>query len=151
MIFFHPLLLCLVYLYAALAPAGTMTSIFGLITIPIKYYPYALIGMDLIMGGPNAAALAVAGAAVGHVWWWGVWGGNLAARGPFATYSRAPVWLRRWFGEDRGQPPAMGGAAAGLAQAGIHVSAPRRPLGATGGAPPTTELRHSWGSGQRLG
>lgn len=149
-VFTRPLLLCLVYLYAALAPPGATTSIMGLITIPIVYYPYALIGLDLVLGGPKAAAEAVAGAAVGHVWWWAVWGGGLASRGLLQTWGSAPAWLRRQLGEDRRPPPTpdpLGGAAQGLREGGVHVTAPRAQA-ATGSANTTG---HSWGSGRRLG
>lgn len=100
------------------------------------------------MAGPQAAGQAVAGAVVGHAWWWSVWGAGLGGQGPLATYSTAPQWLRNLFGE-RGptnQPPAAGGTAAGLAQGGVHVTAPRRPAENAG-----TTTGHRWGSGQRLG
>ncbi len=45
-LFFHPFLLCIVYLYASLAPPGAMTSILGLITVPVKVYPYIIIGLE---------------------------------------------------------------------------------------------------------
>lgn len=147
MVFFRPFLVCLVYLYSSLAPPGAMTSIMGLITIPIVYYPYVLMAMDLVVYGTSAAALAVAGAAVGHLWWWTVWGGELGSRGVLGPYSMAPQWLRRLFGEEERprRPPAAGGAAAGLARSGVHVTAPA-------GAPTTgTSTGHTWGSGRRLG
>ncbi|KAG6825971.1 hypothetical protein H0H93_016925, partial [Arthromyces matolae] len=81
MIFFHPLLVCLTYLSSSLAPLGAQTSLMGLITFPVKYLPFTIIGMDLLMGGPAYAAQAVAGAVVGHFWWWGVWGTQPGARG----------------------------------------------------------------------
>ncbi|TFY80979.1 hypothetical protein EWM64_g3037 [Hericium alpestre] len=34
------LLLCLTYVSSALAPPGSQTSIFGLVTVPVKYFPY---------------------------------------------------------------------------------------------------------------
>ncbi|KIM42172.1 hypothetical protein M413DRAFT_444636 [Hebeloma cylindrosporum] len=147
-IFTRPLLVSLIYLYSALAPPGSMTSIMGLLTVPIQYYPYIMIGLDFIMGGPQAAGQAVAGAVVGHAWWWSVWGAGLGGQGPLASYSAAPQWLRNFFGE-RGpanQPPAAGGTAAGLAQGGVHVTAPRRPAENAGAS-----TGHRWGSGQRLG
>jgi Derlin-2/3 len=124
----------------------------GLITIPIVYYPYALIALDLVMGGPQAAAQAVAGAAVGHAWWWAVWGGGLASRGLLQSWGSAPAWMRNLLGEDRRPPPtpdALGGAAAGLARGGVHVSTPRAQA-ATGTGNATT-TGHSWGSGRQLG
>ncbi|KAF9486193.1 DER1-domain-containing protein [Pholiota conissans] len=149
MLFFRPLLICLVYLYSSLAPPGAQTSIMGLVTIPIVFYPYVLIGMDFVVYGTGGAAMAVAGAAVGHLWWWTVWGGELGSRGLLGPYSNAPQWLRILFGEDGrpAQPPAAGGAAEGLARSGVHVTAPRPPPGAAAGS----STGHSWGSGRRLG
>ena len=40
------LTLCLLYLSSALAPPGAQSSIMGLITIPVKYLPYVMIGAD---------------------------------------------------------------------------------------------------------
>jgi len=144
-IFTRPFLVSLIYLYSALAPPGSMTSILGLLTVPMKYYPYFIIGLDFLVGGPQAAGQSVAGAVVGHAWWWSVWGADLGRQGPLASYSTAPQWLRNLFGE-RGPaapPPAGGGPAAGLARAGIHVTRPADS--------PGTTAAHRWGSGQRLG
>lgn len=101
------------------------------------------------MAGPAFAAQSVAGAVVGHLWWWSVWGSGLGSQGIWGSYASAPEWVRNFFGERRsgGQPPAAGGAAAGLAQGGVHVTAPRRT--ATYGGSSTTG--YAWGSGQRLG
>ncbi|KAF8871167.1 Der1-like family-domain-containing protein [Gymnopilus junonius] len=145
-VFTKPLLACLIYLYSSLAPPGAMTSIMGLVTLPIKYYPYVMIGLDLLMAGPQVAAQSVAGAVVGHAWWWSVWGGELGSQGLLGAYSRAPQWMRNLVGETNAPPPpAAGGTAAGLARAGIHVQAPRQ-------APqPATTSGYNWGSGRRLG
>ncbi|KAJ3992691.1 Der1-like family-domain-containing protein [Lentinula boryana] len=145
-LFFRPLLLCLVYLSSQLAPPGAQTSLYGLITIPVKYFPFALLGMDLLSGGPRAAALALPGAVIGHLWWWGVFGSEPGGRGgSMAQYGRAPRWLARWFGETSGS-----GASADSVRAtgsGVHVIPPR--ARAEEGAP--TTHGHRWGSGQRLG
>ena len=123
-----------------------MTSIMGLVTVPIKYYPYVMIGFDLLMAGPQVAAQSVAGAVVGHAWWWSIWGGELGSQGVLGAYARAPQWMRNLLGETRNTPPpAAGGTAAGLRQAGIHVSAPRQT------PQPATSSGHNWGSGRRLG
>jgi len=146
-IFTRPLLVCLIYIYSALAPPGSMTSIMGLITVPVQYYPYIMIAFDLLMAGPQAAGQSVAGAVVGHAWWWTVWGGELGSQGLLGNYARAPQWLCDLFGQtgQAGPPPAAGGTAAGLARAGVQVTAPRQ------AAPAGNPTGHMWGSGRRLG
>jgi len=145
-VFTKPFLTCLIYIYSSLAPPGAMTSIMGLITLPIKYYPYVMIGLDLLMAGPQVAAQSVAGAVVGHAWWWSVWGGELGSQGVLSSYARAPQWMRNLLGETGTRPPpAAGGTAAGLAQSGIHVSTSRQATQST------TSTGHTWGSGRRLG
>lgn len=118
----------------------------GLVTIPVKYFPYALIALDLLMGGPHAAAAAIAGAVAGHIWLWAVWGTTIGAAGPLVEQGRAPTWLRSWLdGNNRPPPPPRTGAAGtGLAAGGVHVVPPR-------GAARTSGPEHSWGSGHRLG
>ncbi|EEC00092.1 hypothetical protein MPER_00034, partial [Moniliophthora perniciosa FA553] len=39
MIFFRPLLLCIIYLYSMLVPPGSRISYFGLITFPVRLLP----------------------------------------------------------------------------------------------------------------
>jgi Derlin-2/3 len=41
------LTLCILYLSSALAPAGTQSSFMGLITFPMEYLPYVMIGAQL--------------------------------------------------------------------------------------------------------
>jgi len=59
------LTLCITYLSSARAPEENQTFIMGPIKLPVKYLPYAMIGLDLIMGGPGTAVLSVTGAVVG--------------------------------------------------------------------------------------
>jgi Derlin-2/3 len=107
--------------------------------------------MDLLMGGPSAAAQAIAGAVAGHAWLWSVWGTSLGSTGPLAEYARAPRWLANWLdGTDR-RPPETGATGAGgarMAAGGVHVVPPRRP--ATSGSTASTR-GYNWGDGQRLG
>ncbi|EKM76469.1 hypothetical protein AGABI1DRAFT_63181 [Agaricus bisporus var. burnettii JB137-S8] len=145
-IFTRPFIVALVYLSSSLAPPGAQTSLFGLITLPVKYFPYILIGMDFLTGGPGAAAQAVAGAVAGHAWLWAVWGTSLGVAGPLAGYAKAPRWLSDWLDGGNGrrppQQPGTGGPGAGMAAAGVHVVPPRTRSSNTG---------YKWGSGQRLG
>lgn len=132
-IFTRPLLVCLTYVTSRMAPAGTQTSLFGLITIPLVYFPYALIALDFVMAGPAAAAASVTGAVSGHVWWWGVYHSRA-----LADYSRAPAWLKKLVGQ-----PQQGSASGGTG--GVHVIPPREreAAGSSSG--------HTWGTGNRLG
>ncbi|KAJ3561432.1 hypothetical protein NP233_g10195 [Leucocoprinus birnbaumii] len=151
MLFSRPLLVALAYLSSALAPPGAQTSLFGLVTLPIQYFPYIMIGMDLLMGGPAAAAQALAGAVAGHAWLWSVWGTSLGSAGPLAGYARAPNWLENWLDGPNRRPPQTGSTGAGgarMAAGGVHVVPPRsaEPSGSTSG--------YNWGRdfefGQRV-
>lgn len=131
----RPLLVCMTYLAARLAPAGSQTSLWGLVSIPVVYFPYALIAMDFLMAGSQAAAASVTGAVVGHMWWWGVHD-TQALR----SYATAPAWLSNWIDGPR-RPGGDGTRASG----GVHVIPPRRR------EEPTTATGYNWGSGHRLG
>ena len=129
----HALLMALIYLSCALAPAGAQTSFWGLVTFPMKYLPYVYILMDYLNLGPRAAAVSISGAVVGHMWWWGVW-----ETGVFRPWARAPWVVRSLMGED-GRRRRIGG--------GVYVEPPQRvrdnaarPIGVK-----------NWGQGRRLG
>jgi len=133
---FRPLLIALTYLSSSLAPPGTQSSVFGLITIPVIYYPYLMVAMDFVMGGPGAAAAGVVGLVVGHGWWWGIYGG-LGGRGSLERWGKAPGWVKLLV---RDRPEAR-------MAPGVHVTAPRgRQAGGS-----ATATGYQWGSGQRLG
>lgn len=109
--------------------------------------------MDILMGGPAAAAQSLPGAVVGHLWWWGVWGSATGGRGGILQeFGRAPQWLRDLIGEGPAPPVAAGpGGGAGANQGGgVHVIPPRRPATASGSGG-STASGYNWGSGNRLG
>ena len=135
MVHTRALLLCLTYLSSKLAPAGMSTSFFGLITIPVAYLPYALVGLDFLMGGPGAAATSITGVVVGHVWWWGVWHSR-----NWAAWGTAPRMLKDWIDGDGTRPGNLGG--------GVQVIPPRR---RDYDETRATTSGHQWGSGRRLG
>ncbi|KAG6379603.1 hypothetical protein JVT61DRAFT_10111 [Boletus reticuloceps] len=114
----------------------------GLITIPVKYFPYVLLAIDVLNG---RASESLSGMIVGHLWWWLVWGAGTGAggveQGRFAGLALAPRWLRGLFGEHEGERRATN-------RDGYQVHAPRQRAeqAASGRAP-----GYSWGSGQRLG
>jgi len=153
-IFTRPLLMCLTYLSSSLAPLGAQTSLMGLITFPVSYLPYVMIGLDLLMGGPGAAALSVAGAVVGHFWYWGIWNarqGASVAEGVLVSWGRAPRWMRWLVGETEAPPPpGTTGASAG----GVRIVPPRRTLSTAGGnssGAGGSTTGYNWGRGRALG
>ncbi|EPS96873.1 hypothetical protein FOMPIDRAFT_1129502 [Fomitopsis schrenkii] len=128
-------LMALIYLTSKLAPSTAMTSFFGLITFPVRYLPYTMIVIDLLAEGRQGAARSIAGAIIGHLWWWGVWDSRLLERA-----GTAPMWLKKRLEQNPG-PSTHGGWKRG----GVEGVAPRqvREEGRPG--------EHSWGSGHRLG
>lgn len=139
----HAFLNCLTYLMCALAPPGAQTSVMGLITIPVKYFPFALLAIDVING---RASEGLTGMIVGHLWWWLVWGAGTGAggveQGRFAGLALAPSWLRHLFGERVGVRRATN-------RDGYHALAPRQRTGERVAGAQTTG--YNWGSGERLG
>lgn len=117
-----------------------------------------MIGMDLLMGGPGAAAQSIAGAVVGHFWYWGVWGGrqgSTSADGVLAEWGKAPQWMRSLLGETGPRPPPsnVGGSAGG-----VRAIPPRRNLatggggaGQSGGSSTGSTSGYNWGPGRALG
>ncbi|KAK7038906.1 hypothetical protein VNI00_010540 [Paramarasmius palmivorus] len=140
MVFLRPFMLCIIYLSSALAPPGSQTSFFGMITFPVKYYPYVMLGLDLLTGGPGAAAQSLPGAVVGHLWWWGVWQTRA-----LEELGKAPKWLAAWFGDRSG---SLGEGSSGSTGTGVHVVPPRsRAQPAAGGSGSFRGAGHRLGSG----
>ena len=140
MLHFRPLLLSLVTLSAQLTP-DALTSFFGLLTISHRYLPYAFVAMDLVMGGPSAAASALTGVISGYAWWYLIH--NQEAGRPGSEYGRAPTWLRNLMQETgEGVVPGVGRV---FNAGGARVAAAGRQArqNIVGG--------YNWGSGQRLG
>jgi len=115
------------YVSGQLSPPGTQTSLWGLLTFPVRYFAYALVAIDFIIGGKAAALSALSGILVGHLWWWGVWESRA-----LQEFSTAPGWMKRFIDT----PPPPGSTSGGS-------SRPRRPGAQTTG--------YNWGSGHRLG
>lgn len=126
----------------------------GLITIPVTYLPYAMIGadsttqnftytyecsgMDAITGGTGAAAVSVTGAVVGHLWWWLMYGEDGRGLPGVREFGRAPSWIRALVGD---------GSVPNVAGTGVHAFPPRQPR-----QPPARRAGYNWGDGgQRLG
>ena len=138
--FTRPLLVCLIYLNSRLSPPGTQTSFYGILTLPLTYYPYIIIFIDLIIGGPHAAAVAISGALAGHAWWWGVYDTRV-----LAEFAKAPRWLKEVVGGGAGSGDGSASGGAG----GVHVVPPRERRERT--TVGESVMGHRWGSGNRLG
>lgn len=156
MIFFRPFLLCLAYISSALAPVGTMTSVMGLVQLPVKYFPYVMLGFDLLLGGPSAVANSLPGAVVGHLWWWSVWGPELGgAGGVLLRWSGAPRWFRDYMGEGNTPPPGArnpDGTTGANVGGGVRVVPPRRFAEEAVAAGAERPAGYNWGTGgQKLG
>ncbi|TFK70103.1 DER1-domain-containing protein [Pluteus cervinus] len=148
--FSRPLLICLTYISASLAPPGAQSNLMGSITYPAKNMPYLMLGLDLLMGGTSAAAESVVGALVGHLWWWGVWGSgeDAGGRGYLDEMGRAPGWFKGLIGEREGRDALQLARERGARQDPLQS-----PLSGTA----TTSIArgsgsgYNWGSGRRLG
>ncbi|KIY69910.1 DER1-domain-containing protein [Cylindrobasidium torrendii FP15055 ss-10] len=132
MLFTRPLVHCLQYLSAKMAPPGAQSNMYGLITFPTAYMPYVMLGIECLMGGPQAMAKAAVGTLVGHVWWWRVW--SLGGPGG-AQWARAPAWVRGLVGSNVPRE----GAGYRVVNPGAHQQ------------PQATATGSSWGRGHRLG
>jgi len=138
---FRPMLICITYLASRLSP-NAQINLWGLITVRAIYFPFVMVAMDALMGGPLAAAPALTGVLVGHVWWFLEWKDGTQGR---YAWSRAPGFFRGLFGPPvdpapAPQPRPFGGA-----------TAPRGRTFEDGGAPPARDGGYNWGRGERLG
>ncbi|KAK4703146.1 hypothetical protein P7C70_g3072, partial [Phenoliferia sp. Uapishka_3] len=87
-ILFHPFLMALTHIWAQTNPTSQFVlhlyvlfniiqsffvfcrvSLFGLINMPAPYFPFALLGIDLVKGGPSYALQAFTGLASAHAWY----------------------------------------------------------------------------------
>jgi len=141
----------LVTLSAYLNP-GALVSIFGLFTMQNQYFPYALLVIDLFVGGPSAALHALTGLIAGYLWWWTVHSPEAHAHarrvgraGSWQRYAEAPGLVRRIVG-DGSRTGAGGGAERAAAAAAEGASAAAGRAGVA-----FRDEAHRWGTGQRLG
>ncbi|EJD43367.1 DER1-domain-containing protein [Auricularia subglabra TFB-10046 SS5] len=142
-IHFSALYICYVYLSSWLTTAPTV-SLYGIVTVPTRWFPYMLLLFDVLQGGPSAALVGLTGCIVGHSWWLLEWKDGRRQDTP---WGRAPAWFKAWVAEGaavdepRPEPRAYGGARA----------PPNRGFG-DGGRPVAQQPQgYNWGAGNRLG
>lgn len=134
----RPLLVALTYVASKLAPPGTQISFFGLFTLRIIYQPYVLVLIDLLIGGPRAAAIAFTGIVAGHLWWWSVFHAQVLEK-----FGQAPEWVRAFFEDPNPRIPGVRTIAPTFRRR--QQSLPQRRTWNVWG------FGHSWGKGQKLG
>ncbi|KAI5451137.1 hypothetical protein NCC49_002013 [Naganishia albida] len=125
-------------------------SLFGLLTVPVPYYPAALIVLDLVLGGPSKGIAGALGMLAGHIWWFLH---NYLPSHPSPSVRRQnPLGTPRWFASlfpaaaarytVRGAGFTMSGPSSGRSSA-VNVG---------GGAVRERSTGYNWGrGGQRLG
>lgn len=101
---------CSQYLWARANPHARV-SLFGLVTIPAPYLPYAYLGLDLIRGGPGLAIQSATGIVAGHAWYFV--NDILPAQNGGRRILSAPQFLRNLLPDSvdpalEGQRPATG-------------------------------------------
>ncbi|EJT99452.1 DER1-domain-containing protein [Dacryopinax primogenitus] len=136
----HTLLLSLVTLSSRLNPEQPI-NLMGFLSLPLKYLPYAMLGMDAVLSGPLEAGRGLTGVIVGLGW-------SLLLERRQAP--GAPEWVKRFVGS---------GLRVGVTAGGSGVVNPGRAGGAGAGGPQRREREevratvtgHNWGQGRRLG
>lgn len=165
------LLICLTYISCAMDPEG-LTSVFGIITMRQKYFPYALVGLDIMDGGGlTSAARSFTGIVVGQAWFAfehsperrqarteaasGSTLGRRSAGGVNILYSiwdrisQAPGWFRGLVGT--GENIEQQASRSDRRQFG-SAQAPRgRTVNDNGPRPEANTTGYNWGQGNRLG
>jgi len=150
-LFSHSLLLTLVTLLSRLTPDAPI-NLMGLLSLPLKYLPFAMLLMDAVMAGPLEAGRGLTGVIVGFGWALALERGQLPS---------APEFVRRWVGSGMrlaggaGQGGVVNPGRAGQPGTGFTGAAGGAGFGGTAGGR-GQEVRamtggHNWGSGRRLG
>ena len=140
-------------------------NLYGFITIPAKYLAYALLGLDLLQGGPSALMEGLTGIISAHVFHYLTEVYPRANPGAKRVLD-TPAWFARLFGVNLANQPA--GTERSLGGGVTRIDPPRRQQQAGGGgsasrssgsstATATTSAGaarsggYNWGSGNRLG
>lgn len=135
--------ICFIYISCWLTSAPTV-SLYGIISVPTRWFPYMLIVLDVLDGGPPAALHGLTGCIVGHAWYLLEWKDGRRQDTP---YGRAPAWLKAWIAEGPAEDhPRPAARAYGGAQ-----EPQNRGFGDGGRGTGPQVQGYNWGQGNRLG
>ncbi|BGO91892.1 hypothetical protein NBRC10512_007683 [Rhodotorula toruloides] len=65
---FNPFMMAVIHLWAQTHSANQV-NLYGIITIPAPYFPFAMLGMDLLNGGPSAVLRSFTGMVAAHAYY----------------------------------------------------------------------------------
>ncbi|PWO01331.1 DER1-domain-containing protein [Tilletiopsis washingtonensis] len=147
-----PLNHALTYLWARANPHGS-TSLFGFVTIPAKFLPYAMLALDLLQGGPDALILGATGLVGAHAYFLlhDIMPASNGGRGP-RYLPATPAFLKRLLPDSRdptAPPPATEehGAVRRTGYGGIAFAPRGRAFGDGGAAAAPATGGQALGSG----
>ncbi|BGP16739.1 hypothetical protein JCM10213_009156 [Rhodosporidiobolus nylandii] len=176
---FNPFLMAITHLWAQASPTNRV-SLYGILTLPAVYFPFALLGMDLLNGGPMAVVTSATGIVAAHAYYFLsviLPRQNGGRQNPtVASLLNPPAFLIGQLGNGAAAPPShasgfrsfgggqrLGGSSGGSRLGGLfgggsgESSAPTASAGS--GRAGSSGVRqageqsggHSWGRGNRLG
>lgn len=120
------------------------------------WFPFALLGLDLLQGGPGLALQSLSGLIAGYAVHYGLTIYPASHDGRKPWFLRTPRFLEKLVGDQpttgRGQGIRLGGGTVFPATRGFGGQAPVAPAGRAAPADSNTaNARHRWGAGNRLG
>ncbi|GAA5862911.1 hypothetical protein JCM8547_003618 [Rhodosporidiobolus lusitaniae] len=65
---FNPLMLAVIHLWGQTNPTNRV-SLYGIVNIPAPYFPFAMLAMDLLNGGPPAVLVSFTGMVAAHAYY----------------------------------------------------------------------------------
>lgn len=144
-----PLTLALAYTYAQDNPNRQVS--YFIVTFSVKWLPYVMLAMTLVMAGPGEALIQATGLVAAHTYnfltkIWPEYGGG-------RRYISTPQTVRNWFAKPGMTPTPRGaGTAFNVGGAGSQ-NIPQRPTGTSGGwaSGMTSSGWNARGQGRRLG
>ncbi|GAA5999687.1 hypothetical protein JCM10207_005869 [Rhodosporidiobolus poonsookiae] len=118
---FNPLLMAVTHLWAQNNPTNQV-SLYGIITIPAVFFPFAMLGMDLLNGGPGAVLVSFTGMVAAHLYYFlsVVLPRQSGGRPPalVASLLSPPQFLVNTLGNGAGAPSSFASGASGSTPGG---------------------------------